>query len=288
MQEQINAVNQTVAQQKATVQDTYNAEISKTKQDYDDEHQRNLVQKYVNEQQIAENMANMGLTDSGLNRTQQTAAQLSYSNTASKIDRQLQSAVDSFVLTMNSKLTDIETSRIGSEATIKKSYDDSALTAAQDEYKVENDTETERQKAYYSALEKVNSQKLTTGINSNIATWKNASSGNVTYTDTSGNSVTVPAKHNPYNNKYNADAENGTYSNGYQPNNISGTKLKNSGTKISTIDVLGQEAQQTVWQYKDGNKTKYAVWSGSDNAYYEIKTDKNGDWVVVGKASVKS
>ena len=116
MQEQISAVNQTATQQKATIQDMYNSEITKTKQGYDDEYQRNLVQKYVNEQQISENMANLGLTDSGLNRTQQTAVQLSYSNTRSKIDRQLQGAVDAFVQTMNSKLTDIETSRIGSEA----------------------------------------------------------------------------------------------------------------------------------------------------------------------------
>jgi hypothetical protein len=306
MQEQINAVNQTAEQQKAAVRDMYNAEIDKTKQSYEDAYRQNAVQKYVNERQIAENMANLGLTDSGLNRTQQTAVQLSYSNTRSKIDRQLQSAVDAFVVAMNSKLSDIETSRIGNEASIKQSYDNAALTAAQKEYQTdyENETarqiaamreETERQKAYYSALSKASSEsakKSTTKLDSNIASFKNASNGNIIYTDNNGNSVTVPKGHNPYNNKLNQDVlTDGKYdaskvfSNRYQPNNIGGNKVKNSGyPKIIQTNAFGKPAEQTVWKYESGKTTKYAVWSGADNAYFEVKKNKSGNWVVVGKA----
>ena len=81
-------VNKTADTNRQTITDDYNAQIANTEQSYDELIDQNAVQKIINERKIAENMANMGLTDSGLNRTQMTAAQLSYSNNRAKINQQ--------------------------------------------------------------------------------------------------------------------------------------------------------------------------------------------------------
>ena len=60
--------------QKQTVSDSYNTQIQEAKSAYQNQLDENAVQKLIHERQIAENMANLGLIDSGLNRTQQTAA----------------------------------------------------------------------------------------------------------------------------------------------------------------------------------------------------------------------
>ena len=290
-QEQINAVNQTATQQKATVQDMYNSEINKTKQSYEDENQRNLVQKYVNEQQIAENMSNLGLTDSGLNRTQQTAAQLSYSNNRSKIDRQLQSAVDAFVQNMNSKLTDIETSRIGSEASIKQSYDNAALSAAQDEYKVEYDNEAAKYKAnmdaqadiiksQISAASKAKTAPTLYRVQSSDVTPGNDNKtydGMYTFTGNDGKTYKYAAGINPYtgsnNNSTTSVKKYGVFeSNGYQPKGIyktdeKGKVLYDSGklTAVDRTNIFGVE--QNVYKDKNGN---HWVWNGKANEYQNV------------------
>lgn len=62
--------------QRRQTQDTYDRQIKDTNNSYEDMYRENAVQKLINEREIAEDMANSGLTDSGLNRTQQTAVQL--------------------------------------------------------------------------------------------------------------------------------------------------------------------------------------------------------------------
>lgn len=77
-----------------------------------------------------------------------------------------------------------------------------------------------------------------------------------------------------YKGDYNSDVKYGTFSNGYQPNNIGGTKLKSSGktagqmfgknaTNSSGVNISGQ----TVW--KIGNKCY--IWNGSKNSYERVK-----------------
>lgn len=64
---------------------------------------------------------------------------------------------------------------------------------------------------------------------------------------------------NPYTGTKNSDAKEGTFSNGYQPNNVGGEKLSNSGEKDYVNGV-----EQTVWKTSDG--TKY-IWDGTKNRY---------------------
>lgn len=66
---------------------------------------------------------------------------------------------------------------------------------------------------------------------------------------------------NPYTGTKNPDAESGTFSNGYQPDNVGGEKLKRTGK----TDVVNGRTQN-VWKTADG--TEY-IWDGSQNMYLE-------------------
>lgn len=75
-----------------------------------------------------------------------------------------------------------------------------------------------------------------------------------------------------YQGDLNPDAYNGTFSNGYQPNNINGQKLKSTGKKIElkTTDRFGktQTLTQNVWKTSDGKKW---YWDGRYNKYIQYK-----------------
>lgn len=153
-------MNQAIADNKAiydkqakTVTDNYTGQIAESGLEYDNLERQNAVQKLINEREVAENMANLGLTDSGLNRTQATAVQLSASNNAAKIQRQKQSMVDSLTREMNAYLSEIETGRISSESTIRQQYEQAASDAAMESYKADVEAETKRQEAYYKWLD---------------------------------------------------------------------------------------------------------------------------------------
>lgn len=66
---------------------------------------------------------------------------------------------------------------------------------------------------------------------------------------------------NPYTGTKNSDVKNGTFSNGYQPNNINGQKLSKSGI----TDVVNG-VTQNVWKTPDG---KLWIWDGTENRYLE-------------------
>ena len=56
---------------------SYNLAVDSAKKDYESLYEKNAVQKIINEHMIAQKNAELGLTDSGLNRSQQTESQLS-------------------------------------------------------------------------------------------------------------------------------------------------------------------------------------------------------------------
>lgn len=66
---------------------------------------------------------------------------------------------------------------------------------------------------------------------------------------------------NPYTGTKNSDTKYGTFSNGYQPNNIGGKKLSKSGI----TDVVNG-VTQNVWKTPDG---KLWIWDGTKNQYLE-------------------
>jgi hypothetical protein len=66
---------------------------------------------------------------------------------------------------------------------------------------------------------------------------------------------------NPYTGTKNSDIKNGTFGNGYQPDNINGEKLSKSGI----TDVVNG-VTQNVWKTPDG---KLWIWDGTKNLYLE-------------------
>lgn len=86
-------------------------------------------------------------------------------------------------------------------------------------------------------------------------------------TDSDGNNVfyingkeyTYAPGVNPYTGSTNKDVKNGTFSNGYQPNNVNGAKLSKTGI----TDVVNG-VTQNVWKTPDGTKW---IWDGTQNKY---------------------
>ncbi len=151
-QAKVDAVNNTAAASSQLIKDDYGAQIKETEQTYNQLFDENNVQKIINERQIAESMANTGLTDSGLNRTQMTASQLSHANNQANIRRQQQAAIDTLSRTMQSKLTEIETSRAAQESSIRTADYDSNYALAVDSYNSEQEAIAEQTKALADAI----------------------------------------------------------------------------------------------------------------------------------------
>ena len=84
---------------------------------------------------------------------------------------------------------------------------------------------------------------------------------NIFYID--GKEYTFAPGVNPYTGTTNKDTKNGTFSNGYQPNNVNGQKLDKSGI----TDVVNG-VTQNVWKTPDG---KLWIWDGTQNKYLEYQ-----------------
>lgn len=79
----------------AFAQDKINAQIGTIPQQYQAAYDENAVRAALTQRQIQESMANMGLTDSGLNRTQQAAVQVARMNQDNALTQQQNVAVNS-------------------------------------------------------------------------------------------------------------------------------------------------------------------------------------------------
>ena len=85
--------------------------------------------------------------------------------------------------------------------------------------------------------------------------------GNPVFRNSEGKTMSFGQGVNPYTGTKPPDAQYGTFSNGYQPNNIGGTKLTNSGMSTS---ITGKS--QTIWEANG----KYWLWRGDLNKYIEV------------------
>ena len=78
---------------------------------------------------------------------------------------------------------------------------------------------------------------------------------------------------NPYTGTKHKDAKYGTFSNGYQPNNVGTYKDKNGNTVVNKLSKTGIKdyvngVEQNVWQTDDG--TMY-IWDGTKNRYLKYE-----------------
>lgn len=82
---------------------------------------------------------------------------------------------------------------------------------------------------------------------------------------------------NPFTNNVNPDAQYGVFKNGYQPNNIGGTPLKESGYTVGqlfnyAVDSTGKNMSgQKIWECNG----KYYVWDAGINDYIEATEKTN-------------
>lgn len=143
------------------INDNYAVDVANTEKAYNKLYDTNAVSRIVNERKIAENMANLGLTDSGLNRTQQTANQLSYANTNNQIGIQKQKAIDTLAQTMRNKITELDIQKNEDIAGIKSAYKQSAMQQATDIHNAEVKADADMYKANLDAQIKAaeNAQK---------------------------------------------------------------------------------------------------------------------------------
>lgn len=286
----LSANEQKYATEKKLTTDTYNRQIDETSKSYEDLYDENAVDRLVNERKIAENMANLGLTDSGLNRTQQTAVQLSYANSKNKIDVTRQKAIDTLTASLADAITKLDIEQNDNAATIKSNYAALASSGAQDMYNNAVQEETKRIKLAQEADEKqLQAQKEASYvIKANSSTLRSDYTGTLkdngvsviynkqgktsdwttTYVDTnSGKKTVLPYNVNPYTGTVNPDTANGVWDNGYQPDNIKKEKLKaakdTNGDKATAI-VNGRE--QTIFKCSSG----YYLWHGASNEYYRL------------------
>lgn len=273
----INKVNTTAESQKQVINDNYGAQIKEAETAYDDQQRINAVQKLINERQVAESMANSGLTNSGLNRTQQTAVQLSYANNKAELDRQRQSAIDALNREMNSYLTDIETNRLSSLSSLESGYNESKTSYVSEREQADAANAATIEAATIKAEQEAAGK---TGLY-NYAYAETNDLGETEYRvfEIDGETKKVADGYNPYtreNNKikYAYEAENyGFFSNGYQPKGVKGHGAFTGA--VGTDNLYGKE--QSVWQAADGTLW---YWNGRNNEY-ELY-DLNGD----GKSNI--
>ena len=122
---------------KANIQlitDDFTTQIADAKAAYDPLFRQNEIQRAVNERFLERKAAEMGLTDSGLSRTQQTANQLSYANQNAEYMRQRQKAVDTLKAAMDAKILEQNTTLNTNIAGIKTTYADKRTADAVSSY----------------------------------------------------------------------------------------------------------------------------------------------------------
>ena len=102
------------------------------------------------------------------------------------------------------------------------------------------------------------------------------------YTDTSkgayNNGKNYQVNTAYYQGDYNPDVKYGTFSNGYQPDNVGGTKLYNSGLTLDlstkTLNGESKTVTQKVWTTPDG---ALYYWDGRKNKYIKFNKKLNSN-----------
>lgn len=194
-QTQKNTINTNADTAIKSAEEYYGKQEADTRADYEDKFQSNEVQRVLNERYIARKAAEMGLTDSGLNRTQQTAVQLSYANQKGDLERQRQKAIDTLAAALtaekteintqrNNKLSEIDTTLNTNLANLNSSFENDVITNAnarwntylENQQKMENNKRSDLQKIYSTLNTGVeNPDYAAQMINDYILTYKDTS-----------------------------------------------------------------------------------------------------------------
>jgi hypothetical protein len=137
-------------------------------------------------------------------------------------------------------------------------------------------------------LQKAAAQSGTEG--NDILLWRETGTydndGNRVFINSDGKTQSFGEGVNPYTGTKNPDAQNGTFSNGYQPNNVAsyygGDAEAGKLTKTAMTDVVNGKTQN-VWQTPDG---KLWIWDGTQNRYLQYDDGQREVWKPQKSSSV--
>lgn len=293
-QQALKDLNALYHNQANTVTSQYDTEVGKANTAYEDQYRENAVQKLINERQVAENMANLGLTDSGLNRTQQTAVQLSYANQKGAIDRAKQAQIDALNRQKTQNLATIEQNRLAGQNEINQYYANLAAQNATEAYNTALEEDRKYREAQLQAQLEAQKQAMEYQAQqqANIPYYKflNTSygdNGNMQYTfeTQDGKTRTFDEGINPYTgrriNGYTSKQldKYGVW-NGYQPKGVvvNGHDY-GKATLADSLAVNYQGHDKNVWMTKDKDKKTPIYWVWDD-------TYKGGSYIRVYKRNV--
>ncbi len=285
--DQTKVSNKSFDAQSKTVKDNYKLSVDEVEDDYQSLYDENSVQKLINEREVAENMANLGLTDSGLNRTQQTAVELSAANNKAKFDRDKQKTIDGMASELAATLSEISINKQNAKQSIRANWENENWSLAQNDYNTEVEAQTARYKASSgsggsSSDGSDNQINIISNNNFNLngnfeGTLKSNGVSVRYYTDdngyektiymdeNTGKSTTVNRTVNPYTGDDNAKIieEFGAYENGYQPK---GKKGVGKFVGVDGTDIKYGN-RQNIFKTADG---RLWIWDRNLNDYQEV------------------
>ena len=103
-QDTVSALTAATAREQSVLQQRYRAQSAKTEEGYRSLYDENAIRERVAQLNVEEAMANMGLTDSGLNRTQQTALSATRMRADANTSAAKRAALDELLLSLNESL----------------------------------------------------------------------------------------------------------------------------------------------------------------------------------------
>lgn len=287
----------------------YDAGIDDLSKKYDDQQRTVAVQKLINERKVAESMANLGVTDSGLNRTQQTAVQLSTANQAYNLNRQKQADINAYNLERDNKIAEIEQSRLSSHLSLDDKY-----LQLEESAKAVNGSQNN---GYSNTFGIIQADGATFGRvygelkDNNVSVIYNPANSDGEFTTTyidknTGKKLTVASTINPYTGHNNIVVEGrsnsataqagdkwGYFDNGYQPKGVDGNRkfdTTKNGYVITkgTIDLPDTGVTRRVFGVTQNGITTYWYWRAEQNKYIQVyPCDDSGREVAYKEGNIK-
>lgn len=266
-------------QEAKATREYYDNQIFEEGRAYEDQYRENAVQKAINERQVDESMANMGLSDSGLNRTQATAINLSYSNNKAAIDRAKRQAIDSIELQKTADLSAIRKGWLAEKNTINQTYDQYETDYANDLYS-SSGTSSSEGSGVYSDAEKT--YKTRTYYASGTD-----EEGNTVYyfTDENGKKYTFKAGINPYTGKpitggYTAEEikDYGGVWNGYQPKGVKYNGYNYGKVEQFKVEVKTERGIRYAYPTAEYQGHEKKVWKTNDGRLW-VWDDEIGNYI---------
>lgn len=294
--------NTDAGNQKQSITNKYNREIDKAGDAYAPYYSEAAVQKYINEKQIAENMANLGLADSGVKELYGEENRNTYLNTEGSLDISKQKDISSLSAELSDAVADIEKQRVLKAKEIDDRYDSLIDQAAETRY--EQEKAAEEQRIAQAEFEKMMKQNIINSIQQAqqkpkyyklLGSGRN-SLGKTTYSfvDENGRQWTFDEGINPYTGRRIAGYTNAQLKrygvwNGYQPKGVvitDASGMKHDYGKVNAVksgDMLNYQGHdKRIWYTTGGDhRERYWIWDDyrGGGSYVELLQNDNGDWI---------